>query len=217
MITPQFVFDSHEKWFTVPVEAIQTVHAKVDGVVINDVNRLDLGKDKRIDFPKNMKPEDLVPPVGYRRVIYTGGLWWHQYWLFYLYNPKKYAGFGEHEGDWEMVQLGCCDELGDNPVLMTLSQHDGGERREFWRVELSEENQPVVYVARDSHANYFSAQKDVTDQVDGKGWGAYIEWRPFGPWQYWMGKWGNSDNSPGPLTTRRAWEAPHAYHSQARG
>lgn len=216
MKTPQFIFDSQEQWLPVPVETLQIVGAKVKGQDITDVNRLDQGNDLRIDFPKDMKPQKLVPPAGYHRAVLAGNLWWHQYWLFYLYNPKKYAGFGEHEGDWEMVQFGCIDEDGETPILVTCSQHSGGERREFWRVELIN-TLPVVYVARDSHANYFTAQSDVTDQVDGEGLSPYIEWLEFGPWKNWMGKWGNSDNSPGPLTTRRAWDAPHAYHSQARG
>ena len=137
--------------------------------------------------------------------------------MFYLYNPKKYAGFGEHEGDWEMVQIGCIDETGIQPILMTCSQHSGGEKREYWRVELRN-NKPVVYVARDSHANYFSHQKDVTDAADGAGiWINDPTVVEFGSWAEWSGKWGNSENSPGPLTPRRAWKAPHAYHGQARG
>jgi len=216
MITPHFIFDSHEKWFPVSVETLIQVGAKVSGQVVTDVSLLDKGQDMRIDFPKDMIQPSNDSPVGYRRVIPAGGLWWHQHWLFYLYNPKKYAGFGEHEGDWEMVQLGCVDEVGDKPILMTCSQHQGGERREFWRVELNNAR-PVVYVARDSHAHYFNVHQDVTDQADGKGQYLDIEWREFGVWREWMGKWGNSDNSPGPLTTRRVWDAPHAYHSQARG
>jgi hypothetical protein len=117
-----------------------------------------------------------------------------------------------------MVQIGCIDEMGDKPVLVTCSQHGGGEKREYWRVELGVAGRPAIYVARDSHANYFAAQRDVTDQVDGKGEQLLeIEWLGFGEWALWNGQWGNSSNSPGPLSTRRAWTAPHAWHGQARG
>jgi hypothetical protein len=116
-----------------------------------------------------------------------------------------------------MVQFGCRDPECNVPILATYSQHGGGEKREYWRVEL-DAGRPVVYCARDSHANYFGPHQDVTDQADGKGERlGTIEWREFGDWAEFPGRWGNSDNSPGPLTTRRAWQAAHAYHSQARG
>jgi len=203
MITPRFILDSHEQWQPVAVEVIDEVGATRHA--------------DRIDFPADMQ-QPTTPVVGYHRVVHAGILYWHQYWCFYLYNPKKYAGFGAHEGDWEMVQLGCVDEPGDIPILVTCSQHSGGERREYWRCELDQQLQmPKVYVARDSHANYFASHHDVTDQADGKGLALNPEWREFGDWSTWSGKWGNSDNSPGQLSTRRAWTAPHAYHSQARG
>jgi hypothetical protein len=213
MISPLLVLDSREMWYPTEVEAIYQVDAKVDGAPADLANLPDGG---RIDFPPDMAQPD-TPVVGYHRVVKAGGLFWHQFWLWYLYNPKKYAGFGEHEGDWEMVQIGCVDEFGEGPILITCSQHDSGEKREFWRTELGVENRPAIYVARDSHANYFAPQRDVTDQVDGKGKQLLqVDWRQFGSWVNWNGKWGNSSNSPGPLTTRRAWTAPHAWHGQAR-
>jgi hypothetical protein len=156
-----------------------------------------------------------LPVVGYRRSVAGGGLYWHQFWTWWLYNPKKYAGFGEHEGDWEMVQFGCTDEAGDHPVLASYAQHGGGEKREFWRVSL-DGDMPIAYVARDSHAAYFKPERDVTDTADGAGEHLDMAWRDFGPWADWSGRWGNSDNSPGPLPPRRAWRAAHAWHGQAR-
>lgn len=215
MITPRLVLDNREQWAPIAVEWIVDVGATVNGYPPDLFNLPAAGG--KIDFPRGMTHPIQAPAVGYHRAAFAGGLWWHQFWTFYLYNPKKYVGFGEHEGDWEMVQLGCVDEEGDFPVLMTCSQHDGGEKREYWRTEL-DHDQPKVYVARDSHANYFAKQEDVTDQANGAGsLLAMIDWREFGPWAEWKGKWGNSENSPGPLSIRRAWKAPHAYHSQARG
>jgi|SRR6516164_8238649 len=215
MIVPILAMDSEEKWLPVPVETIITVGAKIDDELITDLEQLK-GSDKKIDFPSGMT-QPTVEPVAYYRIVEGGGLHWHQFWLFYLYNPKKYAGFGEHEGDWEMVQIASVYFTGDIPVLMTCSQHSEGEKREYWRTELKDDR-PVVYVARDSHANYFTTHKDVTDTADGKGTQlTELQIRDFGAWCEWPGKWGNSENSPGPLSTRRAWIAPHAYHSQSRG
>jgi len=214
MITPALVLDSRERWRPCAVETLAQVGATVNGQPV-DLASLPVAGGK-IDMPRDMvQPE--VPLVGYHRVKDAGSLWWHQFWFWYLFNPKKYAGFGEHEGDWEMIQLGCRDPEGNVPILVTFSQHGGGERREFWRCELLH-GHPKVYVARDSHANYFGQHQDVTDQADGHGETfTAIEWREFGGWADWAGKWGNSENSPGGLSARRAWQAPHAYHSQARG
>ncbi len=220
MIAPVLLLDSREAWRPVSVDTLTIVGAKVRRAKGEDAPLVGLGQltddATRIDLPQGLK-QPSAPLVGYHRVVKAGGLWWHQFWTWWLYNPKRYAGFGEHEGDWEMVQLGCVDEAGDLPVLMTCSQHDGGEKREFWRCEL-DTTRPKVWVARDSHANYFGAHQDVTDQADGKGEAlASIDWWEFGSWATWPGKWGNSENSPGQLSTRRAWQAPHAWHGQARG
>jgi hypothetical protein len=219
VITPALIFDSAEWWMPVPVETIILAGAMLGEKPIMGLDELGgpVHSHDRIDFPKDMKPIGNDDPCGYHRVVDGGSLWWHQFWMFYLYNPKKYAGFGEHEGDWEMVQLGCRDPEGDVPILMTLSQHDGGEKREFWRCELDGDGSPKVFVARDSHANYPSVHRDVSDVADGKIGRIPVRWLDFGPWAAWPGTWGNSDNSPGPLMTRRAWQAPHAYHGQARG
>jgi hypothetical protein len=217
MLTPLLVLDSREKWRPVPVETLVTVGATIAGkpIGIPDLKQLPAAGG-RIDLPARMT-QPVAPVVGYHRTVKGGGLIWHQFWTWWLYNPKKYAGAGAHEGDWELVQLGCVDGAGDRPILMTCSQHSGGEKREFWRVTLVE-GRPRVCVARDSHANYFAPERDVTDTADGAGVElTEIEWREFGAWATWPGHWGNSSNSPGPLSSRRAWKAPHAWHGQARG
>jgi hypothetical protein len=202
---PLLILDSREQWRPVPVETIAE---------FTDIKAFK--EAGRIDLPPNLTQPD-APLVGYRRSVKGGGLVWHQFWTWWLYNPKTYAGFGAHEGDWELVQIGCADYAGERPILMTCSQHSGGEKREYWRVSL-DGGRPVVYVARDSHANYFAPERDVTDVADGQGERLEaIVWQEFGAWAYWPGTWGNSENSPGPLSTRRAWTAPHAWHGQARG
>lgn len=212
MIVPVLALDSHERWWPVGVEDSLAAYGYT---WVRDSWQRAGAPVSKIDLPRSMTQSDL-PVAGYHRRLKAGGLWWNQFWTWWLYNPKQYAGFGAHEGDWEMVQLGCTDEAGENPVLATCAQHSGGEKREFWRVEMRD-HRPRIYVARDSHAAYFTAHRDVTDQADGKGRVLDIEWREFGAWSSWPGRWGNSENSPGPLSARRAWKAPHAWHGQARG
>lgn len=222
MTAPILVLDSREKWGPVAVEEI----LDVPGVKLitsahktQTVPSLELlpAEGGRLNFPGDMKPVLMRPGVGYHRVVAQAGLFWHQYWLAYLFNPKKYAGYGEHEFDWEFVQFGCVDKAGGLPVLATASQHHTGGKREVWRM-VKRDGRPVFYVARDSHANYFTPTKDVEDTADGRGLVLdKIEWRPFGAWASWPGRWGNSDNSPespGRQTTR--WDRPAIFHGQAR-
>lgn len=211
-VKPLLILDSEEKWRPVAVEDTLTRF----GIETRDGRMRQDGRDvNRINFPASMTPDDFagLPDVGYHRALKAGKLTWHQFWTWWPYNPKTYAGRGEHEGDWELVQFGCSE---DGPALASYSQHGGGEKREFWRVTL-DGRFAVVYVARDSHANYFAPERDVTDVADGHGVRLDLSWRPFGDWAQWPGRWGNSQNSPGPLTSRRAWKAPHAWHGQARG
>jgi hypothetical protein len=104
---------------------------------------------------------------------------------------------------------------------MTCSQHKTGSKREFWTVEQTHHKRPVVYVALDSHANYFVPGQVLEDRCDGEGRVLDdYELRAFGPWCGWGGRWGNSagqgesPRSPGCQGDR--WSAPHAYHAAAR-
>lgn len=219
LITPVFVFDSKERWFPCAVETILEVPGvKLDNRPLKSLSQLGL-RGSKINFPAGMEPIT-APAIGYHTVKSGGGLFWHQYWLFYLYNQKNYLVGGEHEGDWEFVQIGCCDLDGSQPILMTCSQHKTGGKREYWRV-LQHEGRPVVYVARGSHANYFTPTQDEEDIADGKGKQLDIEWKPFGSWANWPGLWGNSTGigkspeSPAHQTVR--WNQPHIFHGQARG
>jgi hypothetical protein len=217
LITPVLVLDSREKWKPRPVESVLEVKATLNGGPI-DLAKLPKAGG-RMDFPKNMK-DVAGPVVGYHRVVNVAYLYWHQFWFWYLYNPKQYFGSGEHEGDWEFVQIATADAAGNQPVMVTASQHQTGGKREAWRCELAN-GRPVIYVARDSHANYFSPLDNVEDEANGTGERlTNIEWREFGPWAEWPGRWGNSTGagkspeSPGSQDQR--WRLPHLYHSSSR-
>lgn len=212
MIAPIFIFDSREKWFPVGVEeSLAHYGYKWEG---------DTWKPGgRINFPSDMKQLDL-PAVGYHRVKESGGLFWHQYWLWYQYNSWEIAGVGNHEGDWEFVQIGCATIA--RPVLVTCSQHHSGAGR-MWSLRCEvRDKRLVVYVARGSHANFFSVGKHKSDVCDGRGRVLDdVEWRDFGPWVAWPGLWGNSTGrgaspqSPGRQGHR--WASPATFHDLADG
>lgn len=225
---PIFILDSEERFQPLAVESVEAVPAEFvdrDGKPLGPVKLNSFpAAAARMNFPPDPeKAEKKLRPkfggVGYRREVKGGGLTWVQYWLWYLYNPKKIFIAGVHEGDWEFVQVGY---VGKTPVCMTLSQHRSGGARMWWNVE-QRDGRPVVYVARDSHANYFRPVHGVTEWADdGDGGGDVLddlEWRDFGDWATWPGLWGNSTGegrspeSPGSQGDR--WNAPHRYHSKA--
>jgi hypothetical protein len=225
---PIFLFDSREIFHPIAVESVPAVPAKLvkvdrsDGGVVNlDALPADGGW---MDFPPHPDQQEerlrgQFGNVGYHRVKGGGGLQWHQYWLWYLYNPKKYFVTGEHEGDWEFVQIGYA---GKTPICMTCSQHHSGGARMWWDVD-KEGGRARVYVALGSHANYFQPVNQIPEiGDDGDGGGARldaIEWRDFGTWSTWPGRWGHSTGegqspeSPGCQGDR--WNAPQKYHSRA--
>jgi hypothetical protein len=217
MIAPIFKLNTKEQWRPQPVETVERF-----GTIGDDpIDLIALPEaGGRMNFPPDMKDPTNTPVVGYHRAVKREYLWWHQFWLWYLYNPWQIAGFGRHEGDWEFVQLACVDKAGDKPVLMTASQHKTGEKREYWRCEL-EDDRPVIYVALGSHANYFTPGSRGEDTADGRGKKLTdIDWRDFGDWATWPGLWGNSTgagrspDSPG--SQRERWELPHLFHARAR-
>ena len=77
-----------------------------------------------------------------------------QYWYLYIYNDAP----NKHEGDWEMVSIQLNEE--EKPVRAGYAGHASGYKREWRDVERDgEEERPIVYVARGSHAAYFAYRK----------------------------------------------------------
>jgi hypothetical protein len=219
VIAPIFKLNTGEAWRPQPVVTAARL-GTIDGKPIRLTKLPAAGG--RMNFPGDMKDPRDTPVVGYHRVLSAAHLWWHQFWLWYLYNPWDILGVGRHEGDWEFVQIGCADKAGERPVLVTASQHKSGQKREAWRCD-TEARRPVIYVALGSHANYFSpGQHDDMDVADGRGSVlADIEWRSFDKrWAEWPGMWGNSTgvgrspDSPGRQIER--WRRPELFHARAR-
>ena len=122
---------------------------------------------------------------------------WLQYWFWLYYNPKNLFGFGKHEGDWEMIQIGLGAD--GRPEELAYAQHDSGEARKAAEVEWVErdgEQHPVVYVAPLSHASYFEAGTHPypigIDHPYGDGPEAWLPVERFGDWVTGPGGWGNS-------------------------
>ncbi len=134
---------------------------------------------------------------------------WVQYWLFYFYNDFELLGeafpAGLHEGDWEMVQLRL-DAAEEAPDLAVYAKHKRAEARRFADVELVEGQHPVVYVARGSHAAYFSGGthwgEAWFDHADGKGLSPALTLEvardddPAYAWLRWPGFWGDTKPNP---------------------
>ena len=161
----------------------------------------------------------------YGRVVHDDDRVWLQYWLWLYYNPKNLFGFGKHEGDWEMIQIGL--DADGRPELLAYAQHDSGEARKAadaeW-VERDGEQHPVVYVAPLSHASYFEAGTHPypigIDHPFGDGPEAWLPVELFGDWALWPGRWGNTERAiatrigngpPSPSRQGVKWTAPAAF------
>jgi hypothetical protein len=77
-----------------------------------------------------------------------------QYWYFYAFNPH----INRHEADWESVTIFFRN---GKPERAVYSAHDGGNPYEWHQLSRITDRQtgcerPLVYVAKDSHANYRS-------------------------------------------------------------
>jgi hypothetical protein len=162
----------------------------------------------------------------YGRVKEDGGRTWLQYWFWSYYNPKHLLGWGRHEGDWEVVQIGLD---GETPDVLTYSQHENAEARDYDKARRQGEH-PIVYVAPLSHACYFEPgahpyvfgidnPDDTLDPVLPK-----VE--EFGAWSRWTGRWGASrgviggrfgGRSPAsPGRQGQKWDHPAAWHGRAK-
>jgi hypothetical protein len=216
-----FVFDSRERWFPVGVEeslGATRVRAPRD-FPVEGLARRHPGDPRALDFSPGMTQSEL-PPVGYLWVVRSAGLAWHQVHLWSLYNPgpPAFQDHGRHEGDWEMAQVGC-DPHDGAPLLVTLSQHAQGAKREWWACEVGERSgRPFVrvYVALGSHAMHFTPGRHGADVCDGRGRHVTPDLREPGPWWRWPGRWGNSAGVGGsPRSPGLQRGLPHDFHQRA--
>ena len=181
---------------------------------------------------RRMERDPRYPARVYGRVVDDGGRRWLQYWFWLYYNPKHLFGFGKHEGDWEMIQVGLGAD--DRPELLTYAQHDSGESRrasddDVEAVANGDGLHPVVYVAPLSHASYFKARAHPylvgIDHPYGDGPRVTPPVSPFCDWVHFPGRWGNSERAfagrvgngpPSPAHQGRKWDSPDRFHRSMR-
>ena len=179
---------------------------------------LSFAPDRQGDAERMSKQDRYRARVYGRSIQRPGGRMWLQYWLWYYDNPKHLRGFGKHEGDWEMVQVGLgADGL---PQALTYAQHDGGEALELSpsarrAIADGQEWYPVVYVAPLSHASYFTARTHVyrvgIDHPRGDGPAERPPVHRFGKWAEWPGHWGNTERGiTTPVIPRRVGDGPRS-------
>jgi hypothetical protein len=185
-----------------------------------------VGKDYVLAGREMHRPPYNDVVSGHVAVDSKGGAWL-QYWFFYLWNNKAFLGFGLHEGDWEMVQIGLGSD--GKPQTMTFAQHQHGQRC-AWSVVEKQGERPVVFVARGSQASYPVAGRHdaplVDDVADGEGGRVSPRVEQLAQrsprWVGWPGRWGStkarwqaeSDSPVGPRQHGQ-WKAPLAFHEDA--
>jgi hypothetical protein len=149
---------------------------------------------------------------------------WLQYWFLYYYNDYPGTDSGDHEGDWEMVQILVNAQA--RPLVAVYASHEGGIVGD-WNTEGAIEKtgpgrvRPIVYVALGSHASYFHAKPCKTD-VNFGDWELekykFIRYIRFGSkstrtWLSWPGQWGGNAKSPhGPrFQSGSKWDNPTQF------
>lgn len=160
------------------------------------------------------------------------GALWLQYWLFFYMADRGHLGIEQHEGDWQLVQIGLGRD--GEPRAATLAR-DGGALRLAWeQVETADSGEgpaAVLYPARGSHAplpraGTFAAPV-VPDHNDGGGPLVRPRLEPIGDdgpgWAHWPGRWGATrrreyfeGESPRGPGCRPEWWDPAELEREAR-
>ncbi|MDQ3935899.1 MAG: hypothetical protein M3340_14860 [Actinomycetota bacterium] len=168
--------------------------------------------------------------IGYGDRIYgravhgSDGKLWLQYWFWYYYNDLVVPG-GEHEGDWEMIQVGL--DANRNPDKVAYATHNEGDRCDFQTASIS--GVPQVYPARGSHASYWWAgTSDNFGPVDDDHWGDYpgspqpvleVVTGELSSFWGWPGRWGDNetypDKSPPAPREQAKWSNPKGFYDGA--
>lgn len=156
----------------------------------------------------------------YERGFLAGA--WLQYWFFYYYNDYPGTDLGDHEGDWEMIQLFV--DVNAQPQVAVYAQHNG-QTYCRWPAVPKERSRPVVYVARGSHASYFHTGHHGQDLfVDGdlvRPMRLIRVGQNSPRWLNWPGFWGASGGILGEFHSPRgpkqhdAFNGPQAFYESA--
>ena len=205
-----------------------------DGSEVRKDDKIEAARDDYgVQYAALRQEHQELRNVIYGRAVRSHQRLWLQYWFFYFFNDYQLAwGIDLHEGDWEMIQLRM-DEAESEPEIAVYAQHAFCEVRPWERVpKLAEEkseaglavedgdqDRPLVYVGRGSHASFFSAGYhptafyDVTDGKRAPKKEPRLEVIPEQPpgWLRWPGYWGGERagaKGPGGPVRHDQWENP---------
>lgn len=146
-------------------------------------------------------------PRAYGRVVQdAAGTVFLQYWYWYYYNEGNYPqGAGDHEGDWEMVQLRLDSANSFTPVQATFAQHGSRETCSWFKMRVRYGTRAVVYPANGRHASYFvdgphdrlvtTGYQDDNNALGGEVNPALTIVHSYTPFVRWPGRWGGSHGS----------------------
>ncbi len=142
---------------------------------------------------------------------------WLQYWFFYYHNDFPRLDAGDHEGDWEMVQVRLNADA--EPIRATYSQHTGESKCRWSSVE-KRRSRPVVYVALGSHASYFRAGGHRQDRDnDGEQTRRIRGLTRIGSkspeWLNWPGHFGHSGPEGPKIQGGDKWHDPERFDARA--
>ena len=195
------------------------------GMAASADHYLDEANDNRDGDAQRLHANPIYANKVYGRQIPIAGGTLLQYWFWFYNNPKTFATAGDHEGDWEMIQVRV-DSSG-TPVGAAYAQHNVGEYCAWDRMERSQSGRPVVYVAHESHASYFTAGDhrivvnnlpDQWDYADGAGepvTPTLVDVTSAPAWMQWPGQWGGADSSPRAPYHQGKWNDPQGFESGA--
>jgi hypothetical protein len=184
------------------------------------------GSDEATYLADSAKQYDLGnDDIVYGRVVHDpdNAKLWVQYWLFYYDNSYETLGFGTHEGDWEMIQVGLDDE--DQADSATFAAHDSAEGCDWSQIDVggASDEQPISYVAARSHADYPHAGETALDiGTDEHRGDDQLRDLPVDSvdstdrWTTWRGRWGSSTGTfaspPNPSEQGDKWSRPSKFH-----
>jgi Tol biopolymer transport system component len=172
--------------------------------------------------------------LGYADHIYghavadSGGQLWLQYWFLYYYNAFSYLGVGDHEGDWEMIQIGLDNDR--QPTEVVFSQHTYAALCSWEQVLSVPGGGPQVFPGLGSHATYpqpgtWETEGPLDDNNDGEGLFKHPQMEVVSDgnpsWLDWPGHWGNSRggglDSASPVGPQQhaQWSDPGTFAEEA--
>lgn len=148
---------------------------------------------------------------------------WLQYWFFYYYNDGV-LGVGNHEADWEMIQIGL--DTAGRPDVATYARHKTADAvscawEEVPRYTTAQGvSAPVVYVEEGGHGAVFGPESGHNDDPALRTVPRMAQIQAGQPqwnWVAWPGRWGASENEVrGPAAQGQKWDAPGAFNRQAQ-